>query len=229
MIVAIMQPYFIPYIGYWQLINMVNTFVIYDDVNFTKGVFVNRNNILHNNTSQLVTLQLIGASQNKKINEISVGNNSKKILKTIKHNYSKAPYFKETYLLMENMFANNEDNLSKFLGNSLQIISTYLEINTRFLYSSKINNNKSLKAQDKLIEISQLLSATDYINTIGGVELYEKDDFKKAGINLSFIKTTNVEYKQYKNQFVQNLSIIDVMMFNSKEEIREMLTQFKLV
>ena len=88
MIVAIMQPYFIPYIGYWQLINMVNTFVIYDDVNFTKGGFVNRNNILHNNTSQLVTLQLIGASQNKKINEISVGNNSKKILKKIKHNYS---------------------------------------------------------------------------------------------------------------------------------------------
>ena len=80
-----------------------------------------------------------------------------------------------------------------------------------------------------MIEISQLLSATDYINTIGGVELYDKDDFKKAGINLSFIKTTNVEYKQYKNQFVQNLSIIDVMMFNSKEEIREMLTQFKLV
>ena len=198
-------------------------------MNYIKQGFINRNNFLEKNHEKLFTLEILGASRNKKINEIEIGNNKSKILKTIKQNYSKAPYFEEVVFLIENIFGSKEKNLSQFLGNSLQQISQYLEINTKFLYSSKINNDKSLQAQDRLIEISQLLNATDYVNTIGGVELYNKDDFSTAGINLSFIKTTNIEYKQYKNEFVQNLSIIDVMMFNSKEEIRQMLNQFELI
>lgn len=227
--IAIMQPYFFPYIGYWQLINMVDAFVIYDDVNYIKKGFINRNYLLQNQKAQLFTLELIAASQNKNINEIFIGSNTSKILKTIKHNYTKAPYFDIVYPLIENIFCSNEKNLSQFLGNSLQQISKYLEINTKFLYSSNINNDKSLQAQDRLIEISQLLGATDYVNTIGGAELYNKVDFRKAGIHLSFIHTANIEYKQYKNEFVQNLSIIDVMMFNSKEEIKQMLNQFELI
>lgn len=227
--VAIMQPYFFPYIGYWQLINMVDTFVIYDDVNYIKRGFINRNYLLQNQQLQLFTLELISASQNKNINEIIIGSNTSKILKTIKYNYTKAPHFDTVYPLIESIFCTKEKNLSQFLGNSLQQISEFLEINTNFLYSSNINNDKSLQAQDRLIEISQLLDATDYVNTIGGAELYNKDDFRKAGIHLSFIKTANIEYKQSKNEFVQNLSIIDVMMFNSKKEIKQMLNQFELI
>ena len=227
--VAIMQPYFFPYIGYWQLINMANTFVIYDDVNYIKRGFINRNYLLQNQQLQLFTLELISASQNKNINAILIGSNTSKILRTIKHNYTKAPHFDIVYPLIENIFCSNEKNLSQFLGNSLEKISEFLEINTDFLYSSNINNDKSLQAQDRLIEMSQLLGTTDYINTIGGIELYNKDDFRKAGINLSFIKTKNIEYKQYKNEFVQNLSIIDVMMFNSKQEIKQMLNEFELI
>lgn len=224
-----MQPYFFPYIGYWQLINMVDTFVIYDDVNYIKKGFINRNYLLQNQQLQLFTLELISASQNKNINEILIGSNSSKILKTIKHNYTKAPHFDTVYRLIESIFCNKEKKLSQFLGHSLKRISEFLEINTKFLYSSNVNNDKSLQAQDRLIEISQLLGATDYVNTIGGTELYKKDDFRKAGIHLSFIKTANIEYKQSKNEFVQNLSIIDVMMFNSKEEIKQMLNQFELI
>ncbi len=227
--VAIMQPYFFPYIGYWQLINMVDTFVIYDDVNYIKRGFINRNYLLQNQQLQLFTLELISASQNKNINEIIIGSNSSKILKTIKYNYTKAPHFDTVYPLIKSIFCTKEKNLSQFLGNSLQQISEFLEINTNFLYSSNINNDKSLQAQDRLIEISQLLGATDYVNTIGGAELYNKDDFRKSGIHLSFIKTANIEYKQSKNEFVQNLSIIDVMMFNSKKEIKQMLNQFELI
>ena len=223
-----MQPYLFPYIGYWQLINAVDTFVIYDDVNFIKRGYINRNNILQNQKPQLFTLELIGASQNKKINEISVGNNSKKLLKTIKQNYSKAPFFNDVFPLLEEILGNKVKNLPRFIGISLVGISKYLNINTNFLYSSDLENDKSLKAQERLIEISKILTATDYINAIGGKELYDKEFFLKNNINLSFLKSTEIVYKQFNNEFVSNLSIIDLMMFNSKEEIQILLQKYYL-
>lgn len=227
--IAVMQPYFFPYIGYWQLINAVDIFVIYDDVNFIKRGYISRNNILQNQKAQLFTLELIGASQNKKINEISVGNNSKKLLKTIKQNYSKAPFFNDVIPLLEEILNNEEKELSRFLGFSLVKISKYLDINANFLYSSDLENDKSLKAQERLIEISKILNATDYINAIGGKELYDKQGFLENNINLSFLKSTEILYKQFNNEFVSNLSIIDVMMFNSKEEIQRLLQKYNLL
>jgi len=226
--IAVMQPYLFPYIGYWQLINAVDTFVIYDDVNFIKGGNINRNSILQNETSQLITLELISSSSNKRINEISVGNNSKKLLKTIKQNYSKAPFFNDVFPLLDEILSNKEKDLSQFIGISLVSISKYLNINTNFLYSSDLENNKSLKAQERLIEISQILNATDYINAIGGKELYDKEGFLEKDINLIFLKSTEILYKQFNNRFVSNLSIIDVMMFNSKEEIPMLLQKYNL-
>jgi len=226
--IAVMQPYLFPYIGYWQLINAVDTFVIYDDVNFIKGGNINRNSILQNETSQLITLELISSSSNKRINEISVGNNSKKLLKTIKQNHSKAPFFNDVFPLLDEILSNKEKDLSQFIGISLVSISKYLNINTNFLYSSDLENNKSLKAQERLIEISQILNATDYINAIGGKELYDKEGFLEKDINLIFLKSTEILYKQFNNRFVSNLSIIDVMMFNSKEEIPMLLQKYNL-
>ena len=227
--IAVMQPYFFPYIGYWQLINSVDIFIIYDDVNFIKRGYINRNNILINNVKHLFTLALIKSSQNKKINEILIGENNKKILRTIEQSYLKAPFFHDIFPIIEDIFSNKEKDLSKFLGNSLQIFSKYLDINTKFEYSSMIENDKSLQAQDRLIEISKILNATDYINAIGGEQLYDKNAFSDAGINLSFIQTELMNYKQFNNKFIPNLSIIDVIMFNSKEDIKEMLKNYTLV
>ena len=224
--IAVMQPYFFPYIGYWQLINSVDIFIIYDDVNFIKRGYINRNNILINNVKHLFTLALIKSSQNKKINEILIGENNKKILRTIEQSYLKAPFFHDIFPIIEDIFSNKEKDLSKFLGNSLQIFSKYLDINTKFEYSSMIMNDKSLQAQDRLIEISKILNATDYINAIGGEQLYDKNAFSDAGINLSFIQTELINYKQFNNKFIPNLSIIDVMMFNRKEDIKEMLKNY---
>ena len=227
--IAVMQPYFFPYIGYWQLINSVDIFIIYDDVNFIKKGYINRNNIVINNVKHLFTLALIKSSQNKKINEILIGENNKKILRTIEQSYLKAPFFHDIFPIIEDIFSNKEKDLSKFLGNSLQIFSKYLDINTKFEYSSMLENDKSLQAQDRLIEISKILNATDYINAIGGEQLYDKNAFSDAGINLSFIQTELINYKQFNNKFIPNLSIIDVMMFNSKEDIKEMLKKYTLV
>ncbi|MCT7650802.1 WbqC family protein [Aliarcobacter butzleri] len=229
MTIAIMQPYLFPYIGYWQLINAVDTFVIYDDVNFIKQGYINRNSILSNGKSQQFTLELIGASSNKLIKEIEIGNNANKILKTIKQNYIKAPYFEIVFPMIEDILNQEEKNLAKFIGYSLQQISNYLILDTKFIYSSEIEKDNSLKAQDKVLEICNILKADKYINAIGGQELYNKEIFKENGIELNFLKIELVEYKQFKNDFVPYLSIIDILMFNSKDEIKNMLVRYELV
>lgn len=225
---AIMQPYLFPYIGYWQLINAVDVFVIFDDVSYIKKGYINRNSILLNGQGQRITLELIGASQNKLINEIEIRGNSKKILRTIELSYSKAPYFKEIFPIIEEILNQEEKNLAKFIGYSLEKISNYLKIDTKFLYSSSIKKDNSLKAQNKILDICSKLDAKNYINTIGGVNLYDEDRFKKEGIDLNFLKAKIINYQQFKDEFISHLSIIDVLMFNDIDAVRNMLKIDKL-
>ncbi|MEA3453865.1 MAG: WbqC family protein [Candidatus Caldatribacteriota bacterium] len=229
MTLAIMQPYFFPYIGYWQLLCAANTFVIYDDVNFIKRGYINRNSILVGNKAQRITLEVIGASSNKLINDVQVGNNAKKLLKGIDQAYRKAPEYEKVFPLIQSILENPEKNIAKFLGNSLQKIADYLEINTKVIYSSSLEKDNSLKAQDKVLDICQRLRTSHYINTIGGQVLYSKDAFESKGIELNFIKTELMEYKQFGNEFVPYLSIIDIMMFNSVDNIKEMLNRYELI
>lgn len=229
MTLAIMQPYIFPYIGYWHLLEASDTFVIFDDVNYIKQGYINRNNMLANKKRQIFTLELIGASSNKLINEIKIGNNSKKILKIIKQNYIKAPYFEQIYPLLNNILLNEEPNLAKYIGYSIFRIVEYLGIKINILYSSDIEKDNELKAQEKVIHIAGKLGATNYVNAIGGKELYSKEDFRNNNIKLNFIKTNIIEYKQFKNDFIPYLSIIDILMFNSVEEINTMLKSYELV
>ena len=226
---AIMQPYFFPYIGYWQLINAVDTFVIFDDVNFIKKGYINRNSILLNGKPHIFTLELIGASQNKLINEIEIGGNSRKILKTIEMSYKKSPYFYIVFPIIKDILDNKEKNLAKFIGHSLEKISNYLEMDTKFIYSSDIRKNNSLKAQDKILEIASLLKSTDYINAIDGQKFYDKERFSQENIQLNFLDTEITEYKQFENEFESHLSIVDILMFNSIEDINNILSKFKLI
>ena len=227
--VAIMQPYLFPYIGYWQLISAVDIFVIYDDVNFIKQGYINRNYIFQNGQKQLFTLEVIGGSSNKFINQIKVGRNSKKILKTIAQNYNKAPYFKDIFPVFDDILNQREENLAEFIGNSLKTIAAYLGIDTKFIYSSDIKKDNSLKAQERVIDICKHLNATNYINAIGGQELYNKNKFLEENIVLNFLDSEMLEYKQFKNEFVPYLSIIDIMMFNTRTDIQKMLDSYKLI
>jgi len=227
--IAIMQPYFFPYIGYLQLINSVDEFVIYDDVNFIKQGYINRNSILGNNKPQTFTLQLKGASSNSLINEIELGNNGNKILKTIKQNYSKAPFFKGVMPLIEDILSNRENNLAIYVGSSLKKISKHLRISTAFHYSSELDKNSDLKAQDKVINICKNLNASHYINAIGGQAIYSKNAFEKSKIKLNFIKTDLQPYQQFEQTFIPYLSIIDVMMFNDINTINQHLQSYELI
>ncbi|RKS01894.1 WbqC family protein [Flavobacterium sp. 102] len=229
---AIMQPYFFPYIGYFQLLNAVDTFVVYDDVNFIKKGWVNRNNILLNNKQYLFTIALKSASQNKLINQIELDDNSNwktALLKTIHLAYGKATFFEQVFPLIQDIIEQQETNLSKLIVYSLQQISSYLSIPTTIIISSDIEKDNSLKGQDKIIEICKKLGATNYINAVGGMTLYEENVFLGNNIVLQFIKSDSIVYPQFKNAFIPHLSIIDVMMFNAPEQIKCFLEQYELI
>jgi hypothetical protein len=226
---GIMQPYFFPYIGYFQLINKVDKYVIYDDVNFIKGGWINRNKILSNGNILLFNIPTDGASSFKKINEIKVGEKKERLLKTIEQEYRKAPFYKNVFPLVSSIVNNENKNLASFLANGLVKVSEYLEIQTEFILSSNIKKDNELKGKDKVLSICNILETTEYYNAIGGMELYSKEEFKEHDISLYFLKTNNIEYKQFNNSFVPSLSIIDVMMFNSVDTIKKMLTDYQLV
>jgi hypothetical protein len=229
--VGIMQPYFFPYIGYWQLINAVDKYVIYDDVNFIKRGWINRNNILMNGEAKLINIQMHKASQNKLINEIEVSGNdifNNKLLKTIKQCYKKAPFYEDVFPVIESVINQEEKNLAKFLELSIRQVCEYLSIDTNIVISSDVQKNNELKAQEKIIELCKILGGDEYINAIGGQDLYTYEDFALQGIKLRFLSTKEISYTQFKNNFVPNLSIIDVMMFNSINEINKMLLLYEL-
>ena len=228
-----MQPYIFPYIGYFQMINAVDTFVFYDDVNFIKRGWINRNKILINGKDTLVSIPLIKASQNKLINEIDIffdTNMRKNLISKIENAYKKAPFYDEVIGLIRDIINADISNIGEYAANSIVSVSNYLEIDTKFHYSSILSpESKGMNRADRLIHICQNLGAEEYINSIGGQELYEKKYFLENQIDLSFIKTLDFEYKQFKDPFVPLLSIIDVLMFNSKVKIQKMLTNYQLI
>lgn len=226
---AIMQPYFLPYIGYFQLINAADVFVVYDDVNYIKQGWINRNRILLNGASYMFTLNLKGASSFKLINGIEIGGNKERLFKTISQAYAKAPFYNDAIGLLEGIFGSSEKNLAYFIADSIKAISSHLNIGAEIILSSKIEKNNDLKADKKVINICKILGATHYVNSIGGEKLYSKETFLDGGINLEFIRSKPLSYRQFNNEFVEWLSIVDVMMFNPVEAVREMLDQYELI
>lgn len=228
---AIMQPYIFPYIGYFQLIRSVDKFVMLDDVSYINKGWINRNNILVNGKANLFSIPLKDASQNKLINEIDILQDGKwqsKFLKTLTLSYKKAASFENVYSLIEEIINSPESNISAFNHNAIVKIVNYLSIDTAIVSSSSVYNNQNLKAQNRIIDICLQEKASVYINPAGGVDLYNKEDFKQQGIEFHFIKSGDVTYNQFKNEFVPWLSIIDLLMFNTLEKMDEILNQYEL-
>lgn len=229
---GIMQPYFMPYIGYWQLMNLVDKYVIYDDVNFIKGGWINRNRILVNGEPKYFNVPMLGASPNLRINEVRVDHNEaiiRKNLRILEAAYKKAPYYDIVYPMLENILWCGEDNIAKYIEHSFRVLCEYLDIETELVVSSDLDKDNTLKRQDKVIAICRLLGATEYYNAIGGQELYSFEAFRKNGVQLYFVKTKNIVYSQFENEFQPSLSMIDVMMFNSKNRIKEYLEAYTLL
>jgi len=231
---AIMQPYFMPYIGYFQLINAVDKFIFYDDVTFIKQGWINRNQILINNQPSMFSIPLSNASSHVLIKDVLISENTylkwkKSFLNSIKFSYKKAKNYDQIVVLIERILSAQFKTISELAISSIIEVSKYLELKTEFEVCSNVYSNINLNGQERLLEICKNEKIKTYINPIGGMELYSKKVFFEENIELFFIKTNKSIYKQFSENFVPFLSIIDVLMFNDIDEIKLQLDNFSLI
>lgn len=230
---AIMQPYFLPYLGYWQLIAACDVFVVYDNIQFSKKGWFHRNNILSQGVKKLFTVPLKQGSDYLNVVDRALADDAalalKKILAQIKQSYSKAPYFDVAYPVVVQAFEYQNKNLFYFIEHSIKLICSYLGIEREIIRSSDIAIDHSLRSEDKVLALCGALSATCYVNPIGGLDLYESEHFQQAGIELCFLQSGLPAYPQFGGEFLPYLSVIDLMMFNSQSQLRQMLADYSLI
>lgn len=230
--IGIMQPYFFPYIGYFQLIQAVDQFIVYDNIQYTKKGWINRNRFLQNGKDVFFSIPLKNDSDflDVKARVISADFKKDKLLNQISEAYRRAPYFAHTFPLIEQIVHYNDNNLFRYLYHSIVKTCEYLGITTEIKISSDISIDHSLKNQDKVLALCKVVGASTYVNAIGGMELYSKETFREKGIELKFIKSKPFEYAQFGAPFVPWLSIIDVMMFNPFNTVRTCIsTNYELI
>lgn len=229
---AIMQPYFFPYIGYFQLITAVDLFIVYDNIKYTKKGWINRNRMLQNGKDVMFSLPLKNDSDYMDVcdRELAADFNRDKLLSQFKGAYRRAPYFAQTFPLDEQVVQYEDTNLFRFLHHSIVKTCEHLGITTEIRISSDIAIDHDLKNQDKVLALCEAVGASTYVNAIGGMELYSKETFREKGTDLKFLQSKPFEYTQFGDAFVPWLSIIDVMMFNPLDTIRTCLsTNYELI
>lgn len=219
---AIMQPYFLPYIGYWQLIAAVDTFVIYDNIKYTKKGWINRNRLLRDGEPVTFSLPIAAGPDSLDVveRELAPSLDRRKLLAQFQGAYAKAPYFAEVLPLLREIIEYPEQNLYRYVRHSVDRLCSHLGLQTRIVVSSDVPIDHDLRAQDKVLALCKSLGASEYINPIGGTELYERAVFADHELRLSFLRATPFEYPQFGKVFVPWLSIIDLLMFNPLETVQ---------
>jgi hypothetical protein len=217
-----MQPYFFPYIGYFQLIDSVDLFIVYDNIKYTKKGWINRNRLLLNGKAVALSLPLKRDSDRLNIRERELASDFKpdNLVNQVSGAYRRAPYFRQTFPIVEQILRHRESNLYRFLHQSIVRICETVGITTMIRASSDIVIDHSLKNQDKVLALCEAVDTDVYVNAIGGIELYSRDDFRSRGIELKFIQSKPFTYPQFDNEFIPRLSIVDALMFNSLDTIR---------
>lgn len=232
MIISGNQPYFLPYIGYWQLISAADIFLIGDDYTFIKEGWISRNRILDKQSIRAISLNICGVSSNILISHLSLTEDARfrtKILHQIETYYHSAPFFYDGFSLIEQIVLFPDLNLVSFLEHSIKIICSFLKINTIIRKTSEFNTYGVYEKQYRIFEYCKRLNADTYINAIGGKDIYSYNEFSQNGISLYFLQSNPIPYRQFGGSFIPNLSILDAIMFCSKEQLQEMLESYSLV
>lgn len=225
---AVMQPYLFPYAGYFQLIYAADIFLIYDDVSYIRRGFVNRNNILAPSGVIRFTISVPGASQNKLFSELKFSQNVGKTLRTIENSYAKAPYFEEVFPIISETLTLEDRSIASVCQKGFESVFSYIGIEKQFKKTSELDYDRSVCARDRLINLCHKFSADCYINAPGGRKLYSWQDFSKKGIDLNFVESLPFKYSQGKNNFTSGLSIIDILMNCSPNDILKILESYEL-
>ena len=231
--IAIMQPYFFPYIGYWQLIHAVDMFVVYDDGKFIKQGWIGRNRIIgQDGNPQMIDIEIKQKSQNRKINEMQRVVSEPRTRRTIRkldYVYRKAPYYADAMRVIEPILLDEEPDLVRYLVTQLKSVAAYLGIDTEFRLSSEVSKDGLERYEEKAFRICHHFGITNYVNPSGaGMQYYDKAHWKEVGgIDLQFLRRDeDIRYKQFNNEFVPDLSIIDLMMFCSRDELHDILNRY---
>lgn len=232
--VAIMQPYVFPYLGYFQMIHAVDQFVVYDDVQFIKRGWINRNRISSKGKDMLFTVPVQGGSQQVRICDVTNAADDKWLRKfgvQLQHEYGKAPHFAEVRDLVLGSF----EQAKGLPVSELAVISIAAAMKRLDLPFDPVRSSVAfpetvdLKRADRLIAITRGLGGTRYVNLPGGMALYGTEEFAAQGIDLRFIFEKSQTYKQFDYPYLPRLSIIDVLMHNDPASVREMLNQYELL
>lgn len=225
--VAIMQPYFLPYIGYFQLIRAADIFIVYDNIKYTKKGWINRNRFLLNGADAVFTLPLAKGSDSLDVvqRELSPSFDAEALLCKFRGAYCRAPYVNETLSLLEGITRFKDRNLFRYIKNSIDAVCAHLEAKTTILVSSELQIDHSLRGVERVIAMCKEVGADTYLNPIGGVSLYRKEDFDRNNLNILFVNSKIREYQQFSTEFVPSLSIIDVLMFSPLGEVRRSIIE----
>ena len=230
MILAGNQPYFLPYLAWWQLIKAADLFLLSDDYNFIRSGWICRNRILVEGKPFFFRIEVKKRSSYKLIKNMEiVPVKVEKKLKTLEFAYHKAPYFDNGIALAERILRYPDTNLADFLEHSVREVCSFLHITTPLKRSSELVGNSMFKREERIYDACRRTGADTYVNAIGGTALYHRDEFARQGITLKFLKSGLPEYPQFKKPFVERLSILDAIMFNSPEALQEMLEDYTLI
>ena len=227
-----MQPYFFPYIGYFQLIAQVDHFIFHDDAQYIKGGWVNRNRILSDETPLLLTLPVLRGAHEHTIQQRAYDLNPRnvgRISRRIEAYYRKAPRFSEILPLLQDILSFGDPNVAAFNANLIGRLAGFLGIGTRLLRASEMTKEDRLRGEARVIDLCVRVGATVYLNPIGGLSLYRAEAFAAAGIELQFLESNVRPYRQFGGTPVPSLSIIDVLMFNSNQTIAAMLKECQII
>lgn len=234
---GIMQPYFFPYLGYFSLIKYTDQWVVFDTVQYIERGWMNRNRIIHPNKPEdlYINIPLQSHSRDILIKDVLISNNEKykdKILAQLYASYKKrAKYFDKVYSLVENVLDYKTEKLVDLNIYGMKKVTEYLNIPFNFAVFSDMNLviDDVHDAGEWALNISKALGADEYVNPPGGIDLFDRNKFANSGIKLSFLKANLQPYAQKKPRFFEGLSIIDVMMFNNKQKINEMLDDYEII
>ena len=222
--VASMQPYFFPFVGYFELIHEADIFVFLDDVNFKKRGFVNRNSLLLDGGAKRFSLPVSKMSQNRKINEHFYTGSYEGFLGLVKNAYADSSHFPRVYNLVSRICRDPEHNVAAKNISSVEATASFVGVEREFLQSSNLSISKSLSGQDRIIAICEKLGADTYVNPVGGAFLYDKARFRASGIDLEFFEPKLNCYHQGQDRFVSRLSIIDILMFCHPREVHSLIS-----
>lgn len=243
---AIMQPYFFPYIGYFQLIQAADKMILYDLVTYRKASWINRNRLIDRSKKAITSF---GVPVQKfrfgtLVRDIRINQTTDwpaYIGRLIYYNYKKAPQFDTVYPLVKELLTFETDSIHEFNSNAIKQLASFINIDTEITHENthyikleeelalmELHDLSNVKSR-RIIEICRREGSPHYLNPSGGQALYQRSTFLDAQMGLSFVKSGEISYKQFIEPFTPNLSILDVLMHNSKEQVQQYINNYSLV